>query len=346
MNGTQLASRLFRKVAPPNNGSDFSGKIYVFRPLNPQVKLTLMLFFVAIATMAFGGNVLVLLFMKTKDRTTSFLKACDFQKNFNFYIKSLATSDVLASAIPIPYLSVNLYLDFLQRGWPCKIGRYVIFLFPCVTGNNLLVVTFGKYLATRQVPRTLSIPTVRRVVLIAWLAGLLSALFPAATMNGVRYDLNETHYTVICKYDNTYLPFRIVFATFTILQYIMPCCILIIINISLIKTLWRRTKRTVDIQKDNAIKLVAKTARYRAVYIVIVLSFAFVTPYFGYFVYVIYNMVAQPDISFETDQIIRTANTIIVYTNSAFNPIIYFVQMKDFRAFLKEKLLSRFLTKK
>jgi len=344
MNGTLLVSRLFRNISPPNNEADFSGKIYIFRPLNPPAKLTLMLFFVAISIIAFGGNVLMLLFMKNKDRTTSFIKACDFQRSFNFYIKSLATSDVLASAIPLPYLSLNLYFDFLQRGWPCKIGRYVVFLFPCVTDNNLLVVTFGKYLATRQVPRTLSVPTVRRVVLIAWLAAFLSALFPAAIMNGIRYDLNETHYTVICKYDNTYLPFRIVFATFTILQYITPCCILISVNISLIKTLCRRTKRTVDVQKDNAIKSIARAARNRAVYIDIVLSFAFVTPYFGYFAYVIYDMAAQPDISFEIDQVIRAANTIIVYSNSAFDPIIYFVQMKDFRAFLKEKLISRFLT--
>lgn len=344
MNGTLLVSPLFRNVSPPNSGSDFSGKIYVFRPLNPSVKLTLMLFFVAIAIIAFGGNVLVLLFMKTKDRTTSFMKACDFQKNFNFYIKSLATSEVLASTIPLPYLSVNLNFDFLQRGWPCKIGRYVVFLFPCVTDDNLLVVTVGKYLATRQVPRTFSAPTIKKVVFVAWLAGFLSALFPAAIMDGIRHDLNDTHYTVICKYDNTYLPFRIVYVTFTTLQYIMPCCILIRINISLIMTLWRRTKRTVDVQKDNGVKAMARAARTRAIYIVIVLTFAFVTPYFGYFVYVFYNMVAQPDVSFETNQVIRTANTIIVYSNSAINPIIYFVQMKDFRAFLKEKFISRFLT--
>ena len=191
MNGTLLIPRLLRNVSPPANGSDFSDKIYVLRPLNPSVKLTLLLLYVTIAMIAFGGNVLVLLFMTSKGRTTSFMKAWNFQKNFNFFIKSLATSDVLASAIPLPYLCVNLYhFDFLQRGWPCKIGRYVVFLFPCVTGNNLLVTAFGKYLATRQIPRTFSFPTVKKVVFIAWLAGFLSALFPAATMDGIRYDLN------------------------------------------------------------------------------------------------------------------------------------------------------------
>ena len=275
--------------------------------------------------------------MTTKDRTACFIKACDFQRTFNICISSLATSDVLASVIPLPYLSVNLYFDLLQRGWPCKMGRYVVFLFPCVTGNNLLVTAFGKYLATRQIPRTFSFPTVKKVVFIAWLAGFLSALFPAAAMDGIRYDLNNTHYTVFCKYNNTFLSCRIIFVTVTILQYIMSCCVLIRINISLMMTLWRRTKRILDVQKDNDVKSMARAARTRAMYIVIVLTFAFVTPYFSYFVYVAYNMIAQPDISFETDQVIRTANTIIVYSNSAINPIIYFKQMKDFRAFLKEK---------
>ena len=130
MNGTLLIPRLLRNVSPPANGSDFSDKIYVLRPLNPSVKLTLLLLYVTIAMIAFGGNVLVLLFMTSKGRTTSFMKAWNFQKNFNFYIRSLATSDVLASVIQLPYLSVNLYFDFLQRGWPCKIGRYVVFLSP------------------------------------------------------------------------------------------------------------------------------------------------------------------------------------------------------------------------
>ena len=345
MNGTILVSGLFRNNdSLPDNGSDFSNKIYVFRPLNPSVKLAVLLLYIAVATVSFAGNFLVLLFMKTKDKTTSFMRACDFQKNFHFYIKSLATSDVLAGTILLSLLSANLYFDFLQRGWPCKIGRYVVFLIPCVTFNNLLVISFGKYLATRQVPRTFSIATVKKVVLIAWLAGFLFALLPAATMSVIRYDLNDTHYTVVCKIDNRYVPFRIVFVTFTILQYIIPSCILIRINISLMMTLWRRRKSVVDVQKDNGVKSMARAATNRAMYIVIALTFAFVSPYLGYFVYATCNMIFQPDISVETDEIIRTANTIIIYSNSAINPIIYFVQMRDFRAFCKEKFISRFFT--
>ena len=324
------------------NKTEFIDKIYVFRPLTSSTKLTLLLFLVAIAIVAFGGNVLMLLFLKTKKRANSFVKACDFQKNFYFYIKSLAISDVLASLIPVPYLGIQLYLDVFQRGWGCKIGRYIIILFPCVTIDNLLVISFGKYFATRQVPRTFSHSTVKRVVMFAWLAGFLVAMIPAATFDGIRYDLNDTHYTVICRYNNQHLPFRIMFVCFTLLQYALPSCILILVNISLIRTVWKKTRRKIDIQRDNGIRSIARAVRIRCVYVVVALTFAFVTPYFFYIAYVVYNMVAQPKISFETDQVLRTGCTIMVFSNSAINVIIHIAQMKDFRTFLKDKLFAPF----
>lgn len=217
-----------------------------------------------------------------------------FSNELKFYIKSLAISDVLASVIPVPYLGIQLYLDVFQKGWACKIGRYVINMFPCVTINNLLVISFGKYFSTRQVPRTFSLSTLKKVVMFAWLAGFVVAMIPAATFDGIRYDLNDTHYTVICRYDNQYLPFRITFISFTFLQYIIPSCILIAINISLIMTVWKRTRRTIDVVMDNGVRSMVRAARSRCVYVVIALTFAFVTPYFFYIAYVIYNMAAKP----------------------------------------------------
>ncbi|XP_078383161.1 putative G-protein coupled receptor 19 [Oculina patagonica] len=326
----------------PNNRTDVFGKIYVFRPIDPSTKLALLLSLVAIGIIAFVGNVLILLFLKTKERENSFGRACSFLMNFNFYIKSLATSDVLSSVVSIPYTSLQLYLDVLQRGWGCKIGRYLIFLFPCVTIENLLVISFGKYFATRRVPRTFNHSTVKRIVLLAWLAGSLVALFPAATFEEIRHDLNETHYTTICGYDRQYLPFRVIFLIFFFMQYLLPSCILIRLNISLMITLWTRARRTIDVQQDNGIRSMVRAARIRAIYTVVALTFAFVTPYLFYVAYVIYHMVAQPKMDFETDHVIRTASGIAALSNSAINVVIYLVQMKDFRTFLKRKFTLRF----
>ena len=332
----------FSNLSTPINGTEFVGKIYVFSPLTSSTKLTLLVLLVAIAIVGFGGNILVLRFLKTKEGTDSFMKTCSFQKNFNFCIKSLAISDVLASVIPVPYLGIQLYLDVFKKGWACKIGRYVIFMFPCVTINNLLVISFGKYFSTRQVPRTFSRSTLKKVVMFAWLAGFVVAMIPAATFDGIRYDLNDTHYTVKCRYDNQYLPFRVTFISVTFLQYIIPSCILIAINISLIMTVWKRTRGTINVAMDNGVRSLVRAARIRCVYVVIALSFAFVTPYFFYIAYVIYNMAAKPKISFETDQLIRIGSVIMVFSNGAINIIIHLVQVKGFRTFLKEKLCSIF----
>ena len=345
MNGSQVVSILPRdNISALNNATGLFGKIYVFRPVNPSTRLALLLSMVAIGIIAFVGNVLILIFLRTKERSTSLLRTCSFQSNFNFYVKSLAISDVLSSVISVPLVSLRLYVDVLQGGWGCKIRQTLIYIFPCVTINNLLIICFGKYFSTRQVPRTFSHSTVKRIVLFAWLAGFLAALFPAATFNGIRFDLNDTHYTVICRFDNQHLPFRITVVSFTFFQYIIPACILIRLNISLIITLWTRTRRTIDVQRDNGIRLIVRAARVRSIYTVVSLTFAFVTPYIFYVTYVISHMVAQPKIDFETDHVIRTVTILIAFSNSAINVAIYLVQMKDFRTFLKKKFTLRFFT--
>ena len=339
MNGSNVSPSLSTgNFSTPYNAAELFSKVYVLRPITPSTKLAMLLPLVPIGIIALGGNVLILLFLKTKFAAKSILRACSFQMNFNLYIKSLAISDILSNIISLPYVGLQLYLDVLQRGWGCKIGRYLALLFPCITINNLLAISFGKYFSTRQIPRTFSHYTVKRIVLFAWLAGFFLPLFPAATFDGIRYDLNNTHYTVSCMYDTQYLPFRITLVSFTFLQYIVPSFILIKLNISLIITLCTRTRRIVDVQRDNGIRSMARTARIRSIYTVVVLTFAFVTPYLFYVAYVIYHMVARPKVNFETDMVIRNVGVIIALSNSAINVAIYFLRMKDFRNFLKNKL--------
>ena len=320
-----------------DNGTEFFGKMYVFKPFKPTTKLVLLLILVVVGIIAFAGNILVLAFLKTKDRATSFLRTYSFEMNFHFYIKSLAISDVLSSVISFPYMSLQLYLDVLQRGWACRIGRFIVLVFPYITINNLLVITFGKYFATREVPRTFSHSTVKRIVLFAWLEAFLFALLPPFTYNGIRYEVNSTHYTVVCMYDEQYLPSRIILVSATILQYIIPSCILIRLNISLIITAWTRASRTMDVQRDNNARSRVTAARFRSVSTVVALTFAFITPYLLYVAYIIFHMVAQPNMDFETDHVIRFGGVILALSNSAINVLIYIVKMKDFRTFLKEK---------
>ena len=156
--------------------------------------------------------------------------------------------------------------DVFQRGWACKAVRYLGIFLPSITMNNLIVISVERFLATRQVPHTFSVYTVRKLVYGAWIAGFIAVLIPAATMTGIEYDLNATHYTVVCKCDNSYLPFRVMFVSYNVLQHFVPILIVSYMNIAVTKTLWSRTDRTIDVQRDNFIKVRMRTAKIRGTY--------------------------------------------------------------------------------
>ena len=170
-------------------------------------------------------------------------------------------------------------------------------------------------------------------------------LIPAATFKKVvGYDYSETHYTVYCRFDRHYLPFRIIFPSLASFLYIIPSIIIIIRSMCLISNLSSRTKRTINGIRDNAIKSRLRAAKRRGTIISIALVFAFVLPYLPYLVQLIYNTVAKDHISYETDLIIRYSSMVLAFSNGAINFVIYLIQMRDFRAFLKEQFVTRFVT--
>lgn len=255
---------------------------------------------------------------------------------------SLAISNVLSVLVSIPPVGVQLFFDLLQRGWGCKIARYLAIVFPSITMHNLLFISVEKYYSTRKVPPTFSYSTAIRMLLFEWIAGCLITLLPGATYDGVRYDLNETHYTVVCRYDNRVLPFRVMYLTFIALQYVIPMVIMTRINISPIITLRKRMMRKGDVQKDKGIKMMARAATMRSTYSIIALNLASIIPYFLYIVQTVFNNVTKTTIDFETDIVIRAVSFLIAISNPAINSVLYFVQMKDFRAFLKRLFASRY----
>ena len=331
----------------PVNGTGCTNKTFIYAPLSESTRLTLFVLLISVGIVGVVGNILVLCFLKSKTKTLSFMKSLSFENNCDVYIKSLAISDVLCDVVSLPPICCQLYFDVFNRGWSCNVVRYVNIVFTAITMNNLLVFSIERYLLTRDVPRTSSNSTVKKMVKFAWLAGFLFVLIPAATYKGVRFDLNHTHYTVVCRYDEHYLPFRIMFLGFTTLQYIIPGCMTIIINVSLIKTLWKRLRgRKIHVQRDNAIKILRRASAIRGTTIIITLTLAFVLPYFLYYGQVAYNNVTQADLDFETDFVIRCLSALIGYSNSAINVMIYIAQMRYFRTYLKKTFRPRCFAQK
>ena len=94
-----------------------------------------------------------------------------------------------------------------------------------------------RYLSSRDVPRTFSVSTVRELIRGAWITGVVICLGPTTAVGEIMYDLDDTHYTVVCKPDNSYLTFRVIMVCYTLIQHIIPSFVLIYQNISVAKTI-------------------------------------------------------------------------------------------------------------
>ena len=66
------------------------------------------------------------------------------------------------------------------------------------------------------------------------------------------------------------------------------------------------------------------------------MTLAFIIPYSVLLYYAAYVMLTKPSLDFKTDFITRYLSAGLLYSNDAINFLIYVVQMKDFRAFLKK----------
>ena len=308
--------------------------VYIFTPAGCKTKLALLLTSLTVGLMGLVGNSLILYYVSWKKRVT-IIERSVFMKNFNLYIKSLALSDVLCTAVSLPLTCIQFYFDVFQNQWPCIIARYFNIVFPIITIHNLIVISIEKYLSLRRVPRPLNSSTVRKLIFLAWFLGCVTTLFPAATFKGIRYDLNETHFTVICKYDNEHLPFRLMFLSFTLVEYVLPSMFLAAVNISLITTVWVLVKFRVSSQANNPIRRTLRVAKIRGTFLLIAVTFSFIIPYFFYLGYVTYNMIFKPVVDFQTDYVIRYGSGVIAFSNSAINFAIYVVHMKGFRVFLR-----------
>ena len=120
--------------------------------------------------------------------------------------------------------------------------------------NNLIVVSIEKFSSTRDVPKSFSVATVRKLVYGAWIIGCLSLSAPAATMSVVRSNINGTHYTVDCKIDKSNLTYRAIEQGFGLIQFFIPSIILLCINLIIARRVWKRQSRRINIQRNNAIR--------------------------------------------------------------------------------------------
>ena len=323
------------------NYTDKMDAIYVFTPAGDTAKRVLCFFFATVAAVSFLGNCFIFYFIWQKPSRNP-IQSTNFVRTLDLYLKSLALSDVLSCAVSLPLLCTQISFDVFQSGWRCKVVRYANFVFPCITVNNLVAISLEKYLSTRTVLRTFSFSKMRKIIICAWILGLVAMLFPAAAYNGIRLVLNSTHYTVVCNGDQDFYPFRISLIIFP-LQYILPCALVTYINICLMKTVWSRGRRQIaNGTINNTFKTHLRAKKIRGTTLLVALTFAFIIPYLFFICNIAYTQIAKPQRDFPANYIIRYAGGGIAgYFSGLANFIIYFAQVKEFREFLKKRFLRK-----
>lgn len=322
-----------------NNHTETIHSIYVFTPAGVTAKRLLCLVLPAAGGMGFLGNCLIFYFLWQKAAKTPF-HSSRFLHNLNLYIRSLSLSDILSCMVSLPLLCIQISFDVFQSGWPCKTVRYFHFVFPAITMNNLVFISLQKYLSIRKVPRTFRPATVKKMIISAWIMGTTAMLVPAAAYDGIRVDLNSTHFTVVCRNDPNFYPFRITLLIFPF-QYIIPSALVIYMNICLMKTAWVRGGRKIGSCANKVFNAKLTASRIKGTSLLIAVTFAFIIPYLFFIGNMAYTQIAKPQREFATDFITRYATGGIAYCSSLINFTIYFAQMKNFRKFLKNALFSK-----
>ena len=75
--------------------------------------------------------------------------------------------------------------------------------------------------------------------------------------------------------------------------------------------------------------------------LLIIVTLAFVIPHSLLLYYSAYVTIAKPLLDVQVDFVMRYSSAVLIFSNSAVNFIIYLVQMKDFRVFLKQVLCCK-----
>ena len=328
-------------VSDENSTAKLPPAVYVFTPAGFQAKVGLCFMFSAVIVMGLLGNASLLVYLprkpvNKKDRICS----SRFMKNLNLSLRNLAMSDFLAS-LCLTLTSIQVFFDVFQSGWSCKIVRYFSFVFVFITINIMVVINLEKYLSTRRIPRSFSAQTVAKMMNAAWILGAIAALVPSSTYEGQRIDLNESHFTVVCRYRSHFYPIPPLSIMIPI-QCVAPYVFITFSNVSLVRTMWNRTRKTEACHTaNNPLKAKLSLIRIRGLTLLVTITVTNLITNFFFVVFLVYNQVAEPSLDFSTSYVLRYASGCVTHLNSSSNVVIYFIQMRDFRKFLKRLFCPR-----
>jgi len=313
--------------------------LYIFNPVNKGVKLAIACPAVVSGVEGLVANSLILYFMykKPKIRTGPFRRSLT-----DFFIQSLAVSDVLCSLINLPFFVTEMFVDYITNDTICKLARYVMYFFPVVTCMNYLFIGLERFMGVYFPFNAPSDTLCKRLVVVAWCIGALITCLSIPAMVLVRFDLPYNKYTLLCMYDKSVSYRRIFFLLFTLFFYLLPFVILTITCIMIVRKLRRQNVpgpfRACDDPSSHQQNAQESARQYKVTYMFLSLICAFFIPYL---LFVFYNGAAnilKLDADISADYAARFLAGAFAYANGAIGSTILFRHS----SFLRRNIIGLF----
>ena len=312
-------------------------KEYLFMPVSLAAKATICSIMTVICIVGFIGNLSLISFINRTEKKIGH-KVAAFN-NMYLFLRSLAISDVMSSiAGPIQWF--ELFLDVFENNLGCKIRRCLSIVLQAVTIYNLVAVAFERYSCLCRSTGKLSRARVRQLIKAAWLFGFLATLLPMLSYQGVRIDLNETHYTVVCGRDSSYPPHVIMFQTFIVIMYIFPLIFLLFTSYRILQVVRAQAAYRLALPGNNVPEkvLIEKRKQNKATRTLAILIAAFFGPYFVFVGYHTVTTIFKPSLDFVTDFMMKRASGVLIQLNSPVNFCIHLMQLPAFREEWRKRL--------
>ena len=308
-------------------------KQYVFTPVGLDVKLTISALIALAAAVGFTGNLCVLRFTNNEEKKPVRARS----SNLNFFIRSLALSDVLSSLIGAPFILAQINSDALMTEMGCKVSRFFQTAFIYITIYNLVVIGVERYICTcRPTSRPLSLKTVKKLVKGAWLSGSFAALVFSYFVELIRIDLDSTRYTLLCDYNYDDPASRVAQMLRALFAYVLPSIICVVTCTCIARMLWIKKGNAANKpSNESEVNENWRRQRKKATTQLTVIITAFIVPYLSFFILSTLKAMFNRSVDFETEYTSRIVAALLIYLNSPINFVIHVKQLNGFRRALK-----------
>ena len=136
-----------------------------------------------------------------------------------YFLFNLAISDVLASLIGVPLLTLPYFLtNCYVNDLVCKLYRIPQLFFPVVTINLLSILSIERYYLIFR-PMSLHSKVAIRMVRTAWLLGLIASVLAGTTYALQDLELGKRTFTTVCWYSVTHVK-EVYFFIFIVTEYV------------------------------------------------------------------------------------------------------------------------------